>query len=238
MPYSPDVIGTDRQPPANRCDRSPHASHVSPEIRARILLRISATVRARATVRQSAACQRASRPPFDRAAGFRQAVATVCRARFRPVSNSGEHRNAAPDSPASPVPIPATVRAVRFRSIASRARFRFAARPPPSPETRRKRPPLRPPAPDGFAPVPPRRALASPFQAGSERRHHRPRRKRPACQRFARGDRGDRVPEASAPVSGSTVPPFDRVPPEASTVRPCDRAAKENAASHIGTRRN
>ena len=61
--------------------------------------------------------------------------------------------------------IPATVRAVCFRSIASRARFRFAARPPPSPETRRKRPPLRPPAPDGFAPVPPCRALASPFLA-------------------------------------------------------------------------
>jgi len=34
-----------------------------------------------------------------------------------------------------------------------------------SPETRRKRPPLRPPAPDGFAPVTPRRALARPFNA-------------------------------------------------------------------------
>ena len=58
--------------------------------------------------------------------------------------------------------------------------------------------------------------------AGSERRHHRPRRKRPACQRF---DRGDRAP----PVSGQAVRhhrkrrPFDRaagfrqaVTPEAS----------------------
>jgi len=112
----------------------------------------------------------------------RQAVATVCRvprpacqrfdraAGFRPVSGStappdSPPSNAAPDSPASPAPIPATVRAVRSRSIASRARFRFAARPPPSPETRRKRPPLRPPAPDGFAPVTPCRALASLFQA-------------------------------------------------------------------------
>ena len=34
-----------------------------------------------------------------------------------------------------------------------------------SPETRRNRPPLRPPVPDGFAPVPPCRALARPFNA-------------------------------------------------------------------------
>ena len=34
-----------------------------------------------------------------------------------------------------------------------------------SPETRRNRPPLRPPAPDGFAPVTPCRALARPFNA-------------------------------------------------------------------------
>jgi len=71
---------------------------------------------------------------------------------------------------------------------------------PPSPETRHKRPPLRPPAPDGFAPVPPRRALARPFNAAgtraripanvSERRNAAPpvsdsgdRVPRPACQR-------------------------------------------------------
>ena len=34
-----------------------------------------------------------------------------------------------------------------------------------SPETRRNRPPLRPPVPDGFAPVPPCRAFARPFNA-------------------------------------------------------------------------
>ncbi|MBQ3099089.1 MAG: hypothetical protein IJC66_13125, partial [Kiritimatiellae bacterium] len=37
--------------------------------------------------------------------------------------------------------------------------------PPQSPETRRNRPPLRFSAPDGFAPVPPCRALARPFYA-------------------------------------------------------------------------
>jgi len=34
---------------------------------------------------------------------------------------------------------------------------------------RRNCPPLRPPAPDGFAPVPPRRALARPFNAAGTR---------------------------------------------------------------------
>ena len=72
----------------------------------------------------------ASRPPFDRAAGF----ATIER-------RAGFARQSRADSGKPSAPIPATVRAVRFRSIASRARFRFAASPPPSPETRRKRPP-------------------------------------------------------------------------------------------------
>ena len=95
----------------------------------------------------------ASRPPFARAAGSVRRGDRVP----RPASGLSAVRPRRR--------IPATVRAVRFRSIASRARFRFAASPPPSPETRRKRPPLRPPTPDGFAPVPPCRALASPFQA-------------------------------------------------------------------------
>ena len=111
--------------------------------------------------------------PFDRAAGF----ATIA--------------GNAPKTPLQAVRRPSRVRArlkcavrfaSRFRPLATRARIRppvprhhrqavrrsrpgCAARPPPSPETRRKRPPLRPPAPDGFAPVPPCRALASPFQA-------------------------------------------------------------------------
>ena len=55
----------------------------------------------------------------------------------------------------------ATVRAASGLSAGNPS----APLPPPSPETRRKRPPLRPPAPDGFAPVQPCRALARPFNA-------------------------------------------------------------------------
>ena len=115
--------------------------------------------------------KRASRPPFDRAPRL-SAVRPCAASRFRPVSGStvrpcaaGFRQPSAPSAfdlsqaaPASDSPPPSA-------SLSGNPSAPFAASPPPSPETRRKRPPLRPPAPDGFAPVPPCRALTSPFQA-------------------------------------------------------------------------
>ena len=150
----------------------------------------------------------ASRPAIRQ--GFRRPSATVATVRpFRPVSLSGkpwrfdraprlsavrQFRQASGNA--------ATVRAAQpFRPVCNQRRpcaslsgkpqpFDRAPpvsgnrSPPQSPETRRNRPPLRFSAPDGFAPVPPCRALARPFYALCKRpqnvrqgfRQHRTRR--------------------------------------------------------------
>jgi hypothetical protein len=132
--------------------------------RARIRRRIPATSNAATVGRKCAA------PPVSlsgKDSGNRSTVATVraCQ-RF----GSRHHRTRAsrgdrvpPDSGQCRRILPAVCATVGrpacYRGNRSRLARLF------SPETRRNRPPLRPPAPDGFAPVTPCRALARPFNA-------------------------------------------------------------------------
>ena len=122
-----------------------------------------------ATIERRAVCQ-SIRRPFDRVPRPASGLSAIRRtsntpppseaATVRPWRTSNTPRRRIPAS--RPPVYPATVCRVPLPAC---QRFDRAASPPPSPETRRKRPPLRPPAPDGFAPVPPCRALASLFQA-------------------------------------------------------------------------
>ena len=91
---------------------------------------------------------------------------------------------------------------------------------------RRNCPPLRPPAPDGFAPVPPRRALARPFNAAGTRARI------PATVR----------PLAASSLSGDRAPPFasddsgDRVPRRLSAIpRTSERRRKRPACQRFGS---
>ena len=143
------------------------------------------------------ACQRASRLPFDRAAGF----ATIA--------------GNAPKTPLQAVRRPSRVRvrlkcavrfASRFRPFATRARIR-----PPVPRRFRQ-----PSAPSAFyrkpRPLPFRRHRSPVYPASRPPFDRAPRnRSRDRFGNVTRASRGDRVPEASAPVSlsgnRSTAPP-------------------------------
>ena len=146
------------------------------------------TRRAAGSVR---ACQRASRPPFDRAAGF----ATIERAA---TIGSGD-RSTVPEMCRR---ISATVRAVRFRSIASRARFR------PVSLSGDRAPPVslsgKPSA------VRPWRTSNTPRRRKRTRRHHRKRATVRPWRTSNAGNRSTVRPMSAGKDSG------DRAPPEAS----------------------
>ena len=65
--------------------------------------------------------------------------------------------------------------------------------------------------------------------AGSERRHHRPRRKRPACQRFDRGDRAPPETNAPPPSEAATVRPCRKRPPDSGQCQRTPEAGKPSA---------
>ena len=152
QPFAP-VSGS--EVPASRGDRVPPASDDSGG-------RPIRQGKPRRNRSRRAACQRFRRTS-ERRHRSRDRFGNVTRAsrgdRVPRLSAVRKFRQAAPPDSATVRPLAGSVRQSRA------SRKPSAPDSPPSPETRRKRPPLRPPVPDGFAPVPPRRALARPFNA-------------------------------------------------------------------------